>query len=232
MGRFLNADAIDNTLENPGDVLSGNLFAYCTNNPVNHSDPDGTWKLPNWAKLTIGVVAIAAAVTLTVLTGGALTPLLIGVAVSTVSGAAIGGAVGYATGGKEGLKSGLVNGAVDGFMWGGIGAFASSGVGAVKFLSSAKGAVQGTNKLQTLKPGLKLDRYGSLKGKYLTNLGTNPGTLSLPPTNSLSKTTLEVVKSIRVISGKIAPNFGGQGGGIQYYTRYSIETLIKKGFLK
>jgi len=78
VGRFINADTIDNTIENSDDLLSGNLFAYCTNNPVNHSDPDGTWKLPNWsalgkgflkaAKVAIVIVAVAAII---VGTGGA-----------------------------------------------------------------------------------------------------------------------------------------------------------------
>jgi len=32
IGRFINADTVDNTIENSDDLLSGNLFAYCTNN--------------------------------------------------------------------------------------------------------------------------------------------------------------------------------------------------------
>jgi RHS repeat-associated protein len=133
VGRFINADTIDNTIENSDDLLSGNLFAYCTNNPVNHSDPDGTWKIPNWAKITIGAVALVGAVALTAATGGAMAPLLIGVAVSTLSGAAIGAATG-------GVK-GAIDGAADGFMWGGIGALGSSAVGAVKAVKTAKKAV-------------------------------------------------------------------------------------------
>ena len=37
-GRFLNADGL---LGANGDILSYNLFAYCSNNPVNFSDPSG-----------------------------------------------------------------------------------------------------------------------------------------------------------------------------------------------
>ncbi|SDM86461.1 polymorphic toxin-type HINT domain-containing protein [Acetanaerobacterium elongatum] len=138
VGRFVNADTLDNTIENSDDLLSGNLFAYCTNNPVNHLDLEGTWKLPNWAKLAIGAVALTAAIVLTVGSGGALAPLLIGVAISTVSSAAIGGAVGYATGGKMGLKKGLIDGAADGFMWGGIGAAGSVVGKAIKGAKTAK----------------------------------------------------------------------------------------------
>ena len=37
-GRFLNADGI---IGANGDVISTNLFAYCSNNPINYSDPTG-----------------------------------------------------------------------------------------------------------------------------------------------------------------------------------------------
>lgn len=65
--------------------LSKNLFAYCTNDPVNHSDDTGLWKLPNWAKIGGGVAAIDIAV--------AVTPVLISALVATGSSAAIGAAV-------------------------------------------------------------------------------------------------------------------------------------------
>ena len=37
-GRFINADSV---LGANGDILSYNLYAYCSNNPVNYSDPTG-----------------------------------------------------------------------------------------------------------------------------------------------------------------------------------------------
>ena len=45
-GRFINADGI---LGANGDILSYNLFAYCSNNPINFSDPSGNWKI--WGKI-------------------------------------------------------------------------------------------------------------------------------------------------------------------------------------
>jgi hypothetical protein len=39
-GRFVNADEIT---ASTGELLTGNMFAYCRNNPVNHADPDGNW---------------------------------------------------------------------------------------------------------------------------------------------------------------------------------------------
>ena len=48
-GRFLNADAL---LGANGDILSYNLFAYCSNNPVMYSDPTGhgffDWVKDKW----------------------------------------------------------------------------------------------------------------------------------------------------------------------------------------
>ena len=84
--------------------------------------------MPNWVKVTIGAVATVAAVAVTVITGGAAAPILLGVAASTV----VSGAIGYATGGVEGMKDGLANG----FMMGGLSAFGgsviSAGIKAVK----------------------------------------------------------------------------------------------------
>lgn len=157
--RFISADTINNTVENSDDILSGNLFAYCTNNPVNHTDPDGAWKLPNWAKFTIGAVALAGAAALTVATGGALAPLLVAVAVSTVSGAAIGAV-------KGGVQ-GAVNGAYDGFMWGGIGALGGAAIGAAVAVSSAKkGVIIGEamdGRVVPLAKQVGLSWYGGLK---------------------------------------------------------------------
>ena len=127
IGRWINADDTA-CLGADGTPLSYNLFAYCMNNPVNRFDVDGNWSLPNWAKVAIGAVATVAAVAVTVATGGAAAPVLLGVAASTITS----GAIGYATGGVEGMKDGLANG----FMMGGLSAFGgsliSAGVKAVK----------------------------------------------------------------------------------------------------
>ena len=125
IGRFISADQYSDT----GDgILGFNMFAYCLNNPINRTDSAGTWSLPNWAKVAIGVVATVAAVAVTVATGGAAAPVLIGVATNTI----VSGAIGYATGGVEGMKDGLATG----FMTGGLsalgGSLISAGVKAVK----------------------------------------------------------------------------------------------------
>ena len=129
IGRFINADDID-YLGADGSPLSYNLFAYCMNNPVNRFDDNGNWSLPNWAKVAIGAVATVAAVAVTVATGGAAAPVLIGVAASTIGGAAV-SAVNHrvTTGSWEGAGKAALDGAADGFMTGGLCALGGSVVG-------------------------------------------------------------------------------------------------------
>ncbi len=45
-GRFINADGI---LGTPGELLSCNMFAYCSNNPINLEDTSGCW--PSWGQI-------------------------------------------------------------------------------------------------------------------------------------------------------------------------------------
>ena len=54
-GRFLNADALAGEM---GDILSHNLFAYCTNNPINNYDPNGCYALPVISVILVAVVAL------------------------------------------------------------------------------------------------------------------------------------------------------------------------------
>jgi RHS repeat-associated protein len=137
-GRFVNADDI-NILTAQDELLGKNLFAYCTNNPVNFSDDIGYWKIPNWAKVTIGAIAIGVAVATTVATGGAALPALLGALQVASTSAAIGAGIGAGINGASSLirggsindigKSmlkGAVDGAADGFMWGGVGAAAET----------------------------------------------------------------------------------------------------------
>ncbi|WP_326975012.1 RHS repeat-associated core domain-containing protein [Caproicibacter sp. BJN0012] len=47
-GRFISADDAETLQSSQGDVLGTNLFAYCENNPVMNSDPDGYLSIPAW----------------------------------------------------------------------------------------------------------------------------------------------------------------------------------------
>ncbi|MFT9078474.1 polymorphic toxin-type HINT domain-containing protein [Ethanoligenens sp.] len=141
MGRFINADKLSTTVSQSDDLLSANLFAYCTNNPVNNTDETGNWKLPNWAKIAIGVGVIATCVALSVATAGAATPLacfaagalegaICGAAIGAVSGATISAVVHRAaTVSWKGAGKAAIDGAADGFMWGTIGGAVTGGIG-------------------------------------------------------------------------------------------------------
>ena len=123
-----------------GQPLGSNLYAYCLNNPVMNVDPTG--KLPIWAKISIGIIGITAAVVATVATGGAALPALIATLKIVVGNMAINmavsGVIGWITGGASGLKKGLINGAVDGFMWGGISAAVAAAVNIIYTIRAAK----------------------------------------------------------------------------------------------
>lgn len=110
VGRFLNADDVGCLRIQQNSVIQGNLYLYGLNNPVNRFENNGNFSLSNLSKVAIGAVATAGAVAVTVATGGAAAPILVGVATSTLSGAAIG----YLSGGKPGM----MDGAADGFLWG------------------------------------------------------------------------------------------------------------------
>lgn len=149
--------------------------------------------------------------------------------VSIVAGDLISGTISCLHG--DDFWSGFADGAADGAFWGGIFALFSASIGAIKYGLSAKGAGKGTQHLTTINKGQQFDRFGRLTGKYIIDIGTPATKLALPATNTGVKTTLQATRSFRVVTGIVADGFGGAGGGTQYVMRYSIEKLIKMGWL-
>lgn len=97
------------------------------------------------------------------------------------------------------------------------------------------GAVVGTEKTMSLKPGDIIGRYGIIgdKSKFVTQTGADPSKLSLPPTTD-PKIYQEfvVVKEIpQTIQAKIAPWGNSVGGGIQYELSIPIKELIREGYI-
>ncbi len=95
-GRFISPDNPEVVLQASSEHGIGNLYAYCFNDPVNATDPDGN--MPNWLKWTLGVTIIVAAVALSVATAGLAAPIAAGVG-GGLCGAIVGGAVAGAIGG-------------------------------------------------------------------------------------------------------------------------------------
>ena len=134
--RFISADVYMSTGQG---VLGGNMWAYCLNNPVNRFDTCGTWSMPNWLKITIGVAATALAVAITVSTGGAAAPVIVSVLSSTVGSAAISAVKSrIETGNWDNAGKAALDGASNGLMWGGIGALGGAAIKAVKYTRAVK----------------------------------------------------------------------------------------------
>lgn len=97
------------------------------------------------------------------------------------------------------------------------------------------GAVSGTETTISLKEGDTVGRYGSISDQsvYVTQPGVDPDTLSLPPTTDPSTyQEFLVVKEIsQTIQSEVAAWGGSIGGGLQYKLPYSIQELIRKGFM-
>ena len=83
-GRFISPDSI-NYLD-PESINGLNLYAYCLNNPIMYTDPNGTTA---WWEWLIGAVVVVGLVAGAVLTGG--------IVAAAFAGAAIGGAISYGT---------------------------------------------------------------------------------------------------------------------------------------
>ncbi len=129
-GRFISPDDVDvlsDTLTQPNGL---NLYAYCYNNPVMMTDPDGAFTLTWWQKMLIGLAFIVLGAVVTAVTGGSFAAAFVcGLTYavkSAVSGAVMGAVMGglsAAFSGEDigaGAVSGFIDGFFDGFMTGGI----------------------------------------------------------------------------------------------------------------
>ena len=89
----------------------------------------------------------------------------------------------------------------------------------------------------TLPVGTRLDRYGEPSGSFLAPKGTPYEQRALAPGAGAEKYyEYEVIKTLPVIQGKIAPAFGEAGGGIQILPnmqeRVNVEWLLKNEYIR
>ena len=241
VGRWINAD--NQIAGVGGEVLGYNMFAYCMNNPVNMSDPSGSW--PKWATKLVAAVAIVAVVAVvaavTVATAGAGTAIA-AVAVGAAKGAAIGFAVGAATGAAggaishristgswdgageaalNGMANGALSGAVSGAITGGI-------TGGLSYNSGATSAGKGFDTYRQLKneigsPGAGNEWHHIVEQSQISKSGFSPQMIQ--NTNnimSISKTTHRAISgyysSVQPFTnGMIVRNWlAGQSFNAQY----------------
>jgi RHS repeat-associated protein len=94
-----------------------------------------------------------------------------------------------------------------------------------------EGFFMGWSRGETLKPGLRIDRYGSEGGRFFSPQGTPFERRGLPPSaRQAGPRGYEVLRDLPVRAGLIEPVFG-PGMGIQYKSAYSAAELVQRGYL-
>ena len=90
----------------------------------------------------------------------------------------------------------------------------------------------GSTRVQVLKPGTQIDRYGLPTGRFASPSGTPLGMRSLRPGSSTELTTYEVIRRLPAETGVVTPWFGEIGLGIQYRLPATVSDLIEAGYLR
>ena len=207
--RFISADVYMSTGQG---VLGGNMWAYCLNNPVNRFDTCGTWSMPNWLKITIGVAAIAGLAIATACTGGAAA-VVFGAALSGaisggVSGAVMGAIGGGISGGWQGALDGACSGFMSGTLIGGVTGAASAGLNIATGATTVVGNAHGStlHRLATNMEAGKMAASGQYSrigmNRALKTMGLN-GT-SRPDVIGVAKKGMN--KLVEVVSPKQSTN--------------------------
>ena len=150
VGRFISQD--DVSYLDPEHINGLNLYAYCGNNPVMFTDPNGTTKWWEWLIIAIViVVTVVAVVAISVATAGlgtAIAGALGGGMLGGILGGAIGGAVtGAITGAIVGASISLVSqGLTNGYgnvSWSNVGLSALEGCISGAISGAVLGAISG-----------------------------------------------------------------------------------------
>ena len=207
--RFISADVYMSTGQG---ALGGNMWAYCGNNPVNRFDTCGTWSMPNWLKITIGVAAIAGLAIATACTGGAAA-VVFGAALSGaisggVSGAVMGAIGGGISGGWQGALDGACSGFMSGTLIGGVTGAASAGLNIATGATTVVGNAHGStlHRLATNMEAGKMAASGQYSrigmNRALKTMGLN-GT-SRPDVIGVAKKGMN--KLVEVVSPKQSTN--------------------------
>ena len=208
--RFISRDSIE--YADPETINGINLYAYCGNNPVMHSDPYGTTEWWQWLLFGIGVAVLVVA-------GGVLAVASLGVGTAAfgatfLGSMALNASVGALIGAGVGSVIGIVSGAIyagitgadmgqsilDGFLMGfGIGAIAGAAIGGIYGAATfAPNPMIG----QTV----KLGQVAANQGGKITGWGIHGAQRMAERgiSKSLAKLTVKFGTSIIQNNGKIA----------------------------
>lgn len=91
----------------------------------------------------------------------------------------------------------------------------------------------GKKRLEILKPGTMIDRYGDSNGRFASPPGTPIEARALSPTErSMPPTKYVVLKPVKAWTGQARPWFNQSGLGTQYQFRVRLEKLIKEEFIR
>ena len=185
--RFVSADDAD-YLGAEDSVLGYNLFTYCGNNPVNQFDVNGNWSMPNWLKITVGAVAFAGAIALTVVTGGGGAAVAVGV-IKIVASVALSTAVSAGAGYLQNGEQGAIDGAIDGFMFGSLSALGGAAFKYAKIRAATTGSPNSIGKAGERMAGIDPDAKEIIKVNKR---------IRIP--DAMTSTTLKEVKNVKYIS--------------------------------
>jgi hypothetical protein len=88
--------------------------------------------------------------------------------------------------------------------------------------------------VRELQPGQSFDRYGGVGGEFASPVGVPFEQRSLPGLSAEAPyASYEVVRPVPgVQTGAAAPWFGQPGGGTQYKLPFTIDYLLKNGFIR
>ena len=193
---------------------------------MNRFDDNGSWSLPNSAKLVIGAVALAAAIALTVVTGGGAAAVAVGV-VKIVASVAVSTAISAGTGYLQNGKQGAIDGACNGFMFGSLSACGGAALKFAKVRAATTGSPNSIGKAGEKMAGID----PSAKQKITIN-----GRTRIP--DALTDTVLTEVKNVKYISNTsqlkdFAQFAGSTGRTLELYVRPTTKvakTVLEAGW--
>ena len=216
ISRFINADSYASTGQS---YLGYNMFAYCNNSPVLHSDPSGEILVTT----VILIVSIAVGVTVAAVTAYE----------SRKAGCDWADTAFYSLGNGLCAFTAVYSFGMTAYNvylnFCAINAVASTSDSATTVYPPNDG-FSGTPESVTLPARTTVERYGSPNGRYVAPVGTPPEALSLPPDKvGTSPDYYALLAPIEVQAGTAAPWFNQPGGGTQYILPDSITNLVRSG---